>query len=174
LLKKETALKGLAVTIPYKESVMPFLDIIDKEATLIGAVNCIGISSGKLTGYNTDHIGFEMSLKPLLKSHHLKALVLGSGGSSKAVQYVLQKLEIEYLVVTRVGAVSHPDCQRSGERHHCQKPGGSTAVALNNRNNNDYEYGYQNRQNTLKLHGSLHIFFNFSGVYPLCLKRSRG
>jgi len=101
LLKNETALKGLAVTIPYKESVIPFLDIIDKDAALIGAVNCISISSGKLTGYNTDHIGFEMSLKPLLKIHHTKALVLGSGGASKAVQYVLQKLEIEYLVVTR-------------------------------------------------------------------------
>ena len=101
LLKKEPALKGLAVTIPYKESVIPFLDIIDKDAALIGAVNCISISSGKLTGYNTDHIGFEMSLKPLLKIHHTKALVLGSGGASKAVQYVLQKLEIEYLVVTR-------------------------------------------------------------------------
>lgn len=101
LIKNETALKGLAVTIPYKESVIPFLDIIDKDAALIGAVNCISISSGKLTGYNTDHIGFEMSLKPLLQSHHTKALVLGSGGSSKAVQFVLQKLEIEYLVVTR-------------------------------------------------------------------------
>ena len=101
LLKKEPALKGLAVTIPYKESVLQYLDIIDKDAALIGAVNCIGISSGRLTGYNTDHIGFEMSLKPLLQSHHTKALVLGSGGSSKAVQYVLQKLEIEYLVVTR-------------------------------------------------------------------------
>lgn len=101
LLKHTVNLHGLAVTIPYKESVIPFLDSIDKEASVIGAVNCIQINAGTLTGYNTDFIGFENSLLPLLKSHHTKALVLGTGGSSKAVQYVLRKLGIGFLVVTR-------------------------------------------------------------------------
>jgi len=101
LLKDIIDLHGLAVTIPYKESVIPFLDSIDKEASIIGAVNCIQITAGTLTGYNTDLIGFEKSLLPLLKPHHTKALVLGSGGSSKAVQYVLRKLGIGFLVVTR-------------------------------------------------------------------------
>ncbi len=94
-------LKGLAVTIPYKESVIAFLDDVDEEAKKIGAVNCIKITTNKLTGYNTDVIGFERSLKPLLQQHHTKALILGSGGSSKAVQYVLNKLQIAFLVVTR-------------------------------------------------------------------------
>ena len=94
-------LQGLAVTIPYKESVIAFLDEVQEDAKKIGAVNCIKITANKLTGYNTDHIGFERSLKPLLQLHHRKALVLGSGGSSKAVQYVLDKLNISFLVVTR-------------------------------------------------------------------------
>ena len=94
-------LKGLAVTIPYKETVVPFLNDVQEEAKKIGAVNCIKITTNKLTGYNTDAIGFERSLKPLLQPHHTKALVLGSGGSSKAIQYVLNKLQIAFLVVTR-------------------------------------------------------------------------
>ena len=94
-------IKGLAVTIPYKETVIPFLDHVDKTAAIIGAVNCIKISAGKLTGYNTDSIGFERSLLPLLQASHTKALILGSGGSSKAVQYILRKLAIDFLVVTR-------------------------------------------------------------------------
>ncbi len=101
LLQHEPGLKGLAVTIPYKESVMNLLDAVDKEASEAGAVNCICITAGRLTGYNTDIKGFEMSLRPLLKEHHSRALVLGSGGASKAVQYVLKKLEIGFLVVTR-------------------------------------------------------------------------
>ena len=101
LLQKEPCLKGLAVTIPYKESVMNLLDAVDKEAEAVGAVNCICITSGRLTGYNTDITGFEKSLQPLLKAHHTKALVLGSGGASKAVQYVLKKLGISFRVVTR-------------------------------------------------------------------------
>ena len=101
LLQRESGLKGLAVTIPYKESVMNLLDVVDKEAAQVGAVNCICISSGRLTGYNTDITGFEMSLKPLLKEHHTRALVLGSGGASKAVQYVLERLGIGFMVVTR-------------------------------------------------------------------------
>lgn len=94
-------IKGLNVTIPYKEQIMPFLDAIDNEARIIGAVNTIKTSGGKLTGYNTDAIGFEKALKPYLKTFHKKALVLGTGGASKAVKYVLEKLGISVSLVSR-------------------------------------------------------------------------
>lgn len=93
--------KGLNVTIPYKEQIMPFLDAIDNEARTIGAVNTIKISEGILTGYNTDAIGFEKALMPFLKTFHKKALVLGTGGASKAVKYVLEKLGIAVSMVSR-------------------------------------------------------------------------
>ena len=90
-------LKGLNVTIPYKEGILPFLDKLSKNAIKIGAVNTITVSKkGKLKGYNTDYFGFKKSLKPLLKDHHKKAIILGTGGASKAVAYALQKLKIEY------------------------------------------------------------------------------
>ncbi len=95
-------LKGLAVTIPYKEAVMTLLTEISDTAKEIGAVNCIKIIDEKTIGYNTDVIGFEKSLLPLLKPHHTKALVLGTGGASKAVQYVLKKLNIYFLLVSRI------------------------------------------------------------------------
>lgn len=101
LLKNNTNLKGLAVTIPYKQSVMPLLDEISTEAKKIGAVNCIEFLPGGLKGHNTDVIGFEKSFAPLLQPRHTNALILGSGGSSKAVQYVLQKLNIPFLIVSR-------------------------------------------------------------------------
>ena len=94
-------LKGLAVTIPYKQSVMPFINYVTVAATEIGAINCIKFTDGNLTGHNTDVVGFEKSLVPLLQAHHTKALVLGTGGSSKAVQYVLKQLEIPFLLVSR-------------------------------------------------------------------------
>jgi len=103
LLSEHKDLKGLSVTIPYKESVINLLNNIDDAASEIGAVNCIKISSGITTGYNTDVIGFENSIKPILKSHHKKAIILGTGGGSKAVQYVFKKLGIEFLVVSRTG-----------------------------------------------------------------------
>lgn len=93
--------KGLNVTIPYKEQVLDFLDEIDEDAAKIGAVNTIKITNNKLKGFNTDVYGFEESLKPLLKTHHTKALVLGTGGASKAVIFVLKKLSIDYLVISR-------------------------------------------------------------------------
>ncbi|MEO8771451.1 MAG: shikimate dehydrogenase [Ferruginibacter sp.] len=108
LINKEKELRGLAVTIPYKESVIPYLSFLDEKAKEIGAVNCLKIYNKHLLGYNTDALGFERSFVPLLQSNHAKALVLGSGGSSKAVQYVLRKLGIEFLVVTRQ-AVSGKD-----------------------------------------------------------------
>jgi len=105
-------LKGLNVTIPYKEQVIEFLNEIDKDAAKIGAVNTIRIKNNKLKGFNTDVYGFETSLKTLLLPWHSKALVLGTGGASKAVVYVLRKLKIDYLVVSRSptnGEISYED-----------------------------------------------------------------
>jgi len=97
---------GINVTIPYKVKVLPFLDEMDEASTQIGAVNCISITgneSGKrhLKGYNTDAYGFEESLKPMLGEAHRRALVFGDGGAAKAIKYVLNKLGIDFLVVTR-------------------------------------------------------------------------
>jgi len=98
-------LYGLNVTIPYKEKVIPFLDELDKTAADIGAVNVIKFIRDKgtlrLKGYNSDVIGFETSLCPFLKSYHKKALILGTGGTSKAINYVLRKHGIEATFVSR-------------------------------------------------------------------------
>jgi len=103
-IRNNPTIEGLNVTIPYKESIIKYLDELDKDAKLIGAVNTIKIKRKagkiKLTGYNTDAAAFENSLKPYLKSQHNKALILGSGGSSKAIQFVLKKLGISYRIVT--------------------------------------------------------------------------
>ena len=102
IIKNTLDLKGLNVTIPYKEPVLPFLDKLSKKAALIGAVNTIKITKkGKLKGYNTDYYGFKKSLQPLLKEHHKKALILGTGGASKAVAFALQELQISYAFVSR-------------------------------------------------------------------------
>jgi shikimate dehydrogenase len=105
LLVKHPDLKGLNVTIPYKEQIIPFLTSITEEAKEIRAVNTVKIErSGRnfeLSGYNTDVIGFRESLIPPLNSHHNKALVLGFGGASKAVTYVLKQMGIEYIIVNR-------------------------------------------------------------------------
>lgn len=93
---------GLNVTIPYKQSVIQYLDKMSKNAYEIGAVNTIRkLKNGKLKGYNTDWIGFKQALKPLLKTHHQSALILGTGGSSKAVAFALQQMGIPYLHVSR-------------------------------------------------------------------------
>mgnify|MGYP003549759396 FL=1 len=86
-LVKNENLYGLNVTIPYKEAIIPFLDKIDETAKKIGAVNVIKFdkNQNQLIGYNSDCVGFEKSLLPLLKSHHSKALILGTGGASKAI-----------------------------------------------------------------------------------------
>jgi shikimate dehydrogenase len=102
LYQKEDDYQGLNVTIPYKESIMKYLSEIDEVAEKIGAVNTIKITEdNELIGYNTDAYGFEKSLVKLLESHHEKALILGTGGASKAVAYVLEKLNIEYKFVSR-------------------------------------------------------------------------
>lgn len=101
LLQSNAALSGLCVTIPYKEQVLRFVDDLSEEVKAIGATNSIKITNGKLTAYNTDIVGFEKSFLKSLQPYHTKALVLGTGGASKAVQYVLRKLSIDYLIVTR-------------------------------------------------------------------------
>lgn len=92
---------GLNVTIPYKEKIIPYLDGLHEEALAIGAVNTIKFINGKKIGYNTDCYGFEQSLKPLLKTQHTSALILGTGGASKAIEYVLKKLKIKFQYVSR-------------------------------------------------------------------------
>jgi shikimate dehydrogenase len=103
-LKNNPSLIGLAVTIPYKEKVLQYVTHLSEEVKLIGAANCIKVRANELTAYNTDIIGFEKSFVKNLKPVHKKALVLGTGGASKAVQYVFKKLGIEFLVVSRKGS----------------------------------------------------------------------
>ncbi|MBK7038126.1 MAG: shikimate dehydrogenase [Chitinophagales bacterium] len=101
LFEVEKDLHGLNVTIPYKETVIQYLDDLDNTAQKIGAVNCIKIDEIQKVGYNTDYAAFRDSLKPLLKTHHKKALILGTGGASKAVNYALQELNIQPVFVSR-------------------------------------------------------------------------
>ncbi len=101
LINSNPFLRGLNVTIPYKQQVLEYVTEITSAVREIGATNTIKIDGNKLTAYNTDVIGFEDSLVKKLKSYHTKALVLGTGGASKAVQYVLRKLKIEFLLVSR-------------------------------------------------------------------------
>ena len=95
------SLQGLCVTVPYKERIIPYLDELDEKAKIIGAVNCIQMHKGIFKGFNTDIIGFKESLIPLLETQHRKALILGSGGASKAVQQGLTELGIEFKIVSR-------------------------------------------------------------------------
>lgn len=106
VLKENPDLKGLNVTIPYKEQVIPYLDDLDEDARLIGAVNVIKITKGlfgktKLKGYNSDIIGFKQSIEPLLNESHRKALILGTGGASKAVFQGLKQLGVGATLVSR-------------------------------------------------------------------------
>jgi shikimate dehydrogenase len=96
-------LKGLNVTIPYKEAIIPFLDELNETAKEIGAVNCIKIIDNRLIGYNTDVYGFAQSIKPFLDTNHQRALILGNGGAAKAVEYALKKIGIEvYFVSSKI------------------------------------------------------------------------
>jgi shikimate dehydrogenase len=102
ILKNNSEIAGLSVTIPYKQEIIPFLDQMDPIAAQIGAVNTIKIEkTGSLTGYNTDYYGFMQSLKPHLQKQHTNALILGTGGASKAVAFALNKLNIRYKFVSR-------------------------------------------------------------------------
>lgn len=99
---KAKNLRGLNITIPYKEKVMKFIDRIDEDAKYIGAINTIKVNyDNTLVGYNTDYIGFIRSIKPYIKSNHKKALILGTGGASKAIVYGLNKLSISSTKVSR-------------------------------------------------------------------------
>lgn len=105
IIKNTEGLRGLNVTIPYKQAVMPYLDDIDATAKTIGAINTIKIEKdGKLIGYNTDCYGFEASLKPYLKPHHKTVLILGTGGASKAIAYVLNELGLNFHYVSRTAS----------------------------------------------------------------------
>jgi len=99
-LVNETDLAGLNVTIPYKKAVIPFLHELSDVVKEFQAVNCIQFKNNKLIGHNTDVIGFEKSIKPLLKPQHQKALILGTGGAAQAVAFVLRKLNIAYQFVS--------------------------------------------------------------------------
>jgi len=101
ILTQHPNLRGLNVTIPYKETIIPYLDELSNKAQKIGAVNVIRLKNGKLKGYNSDTYGFKKSLKPLLESHHKKALILGTGGAAKAVAFALQELDIPYAFASR-------------------------------------------------------------------------
>jgi len=115
VLKQNPQLVGLAVTIPYKQAVIPYLSNLDDTAAKTGAVNCIVISGNQLKGYNTDVKGFEMSISPLLKPWHKKAAIFGSGGASLAVQYVLREMGIQYTIVNRSGVNALPYSAVSAE-----------------------------------------------------------
>ena len=100
-LGKEHRLKGLNVTIPYKSSIIPYLDSYDTTVAKLNACNCISIKNEKWIGANTDVVGFEKSFVKKWQPHQGHALILGTGGSSKAVEFVLQKLGISCLLVSR-------------------------------------------------------------------------
>jgi shikimate dehydrogenase len=108
IVTENPELKGLNVTIPYKEAVIPYLDQLSDKAAKIGAVNVIRFTKkGNLKGYNSDYYGFMKSLEPLLQPHHQKALILGTGGAAKAVAFALEQLGLLHTFVSReVGANS--------------------------------------------------------------------
>lgn len=101
LLRDHPQLRGLNVTIPYKQQVMPLLDEVTPQAAAVGAVNCIAIKDGRTIGHNTDIIGFRRSLGPVLQPWHDRALILGSGGAAKAVEWVFREMGIRYTIVSR-------------------------------------------------------------------------
>lgn len=116
VLATNPELRGLNVTIPYKEKVLSFLDYISVEARAIGAVNVIRVDHNGddvlLKGYNSDVIGFTKSIEPLLETFHKKALILGTGGASKAINYGLKSLGLETVLVSRFerpGTIQYKD-----------------------------------------------------------------
>lgn len=113
ILKNNPDLKGLNVTIPYKEAIIPYLDTLSDKAFKIGAVNVIRFTKkGNLKGYNSDWYGFKKTLEPLLKPHHKKALILGTGGAAKAVAFALEQMGIFYTFVSREATENTIDYSR--------------------------------------------------------------
>lgn len=101
LIESNPELKGLNVTIPYKESIIPYLTELDETAQAVGAVNTIKFIDGKLIGYNTDAWGFAKSLLSMASPKMKRALIIGNGGAAKAVKYVLNRIGVEYQIVNR-------------------------------------------------------------------------
>lgn len=103
LIRQQVNLQGLNVTIPHKQAVMPYLDALDESARKVGAVNVIRLQKGRLTGYNSDYFGFKRSLEQWLPADKstLKALVLGTGGASRAVTAALKDLDMPYQLISR-------------------------------------------------------------------------
>ncbi len=126
LISAHPHLRGLNVTIPYKQQVIPYLDELAGSASEVGAVNTIKISGGKLTGYNTDVAGFELSLLGFLEDNGataagLNALVLGTGGAAKAVAYTLKKMDIPFRLVSRrkeAGRLTYPELNETLVQKH--------------------------------------------------------
>ena len=119
---RDEGLDGFNVTIPYKEAVIAHLDHLDPVARAIGAVNCVVRRGTQLIGHNTDAPAFASTLKPLLQPHHSAALILGSGGASKAVAYALHELGIDYIVVSRQphhhpGAIGYDQARTLASSH---------------------------------------------------------
>ena len=104
IVRSNPHLRGLNVTLPYKEAVIPMLDSMSDEAREIGAVNVIQVREGRLKGFNSDIIGFMGSLRPLLKPWHQHALVLGTGGASRAIRVGLERLGLDWTYVSRTAA----------------------------------------------------------------------
>lgn len=106
IVRETPGLMGLNITIPFKQEIIPMLDNLDDISQKISAVNTVRIvrhdpTRFELFGYNTDAWGFELAIRPILRPHHRRALILGTGGSAKAVSYVFRKLNIEHFFVTR-------------------------------------------------------------------------
>lgn len=121
LVASHPDLRGFNVTIPYKQQVIPLLDALSPEAERIGAVNCVKVENGRLTGYNTDALGFRNSLLELLGEERPAALVLGTGGASKAVKYILAQEGIDFLNVSRTpgpDAIAYHDLDRQTVQSH--------------------------------------------------------
>lgn len=101
LLADEPQLQGLNVTIPYKKLVIPYLDDLDEDCAVIQACNCIRFTGGRLIGYNTDATGFEKTFVPQLQPIHDKVLILGKGGATAAIEFVIRRLGLEFATVSR-------------------------------------------------------------------------
>lgn len=121
LIRETAGLEGLNVTIPYKEAVLPYLHSQDEVVQGTGACNCIRLRNGRLEGFNTDVFGFLASLQPLLRPFHRKALVLGTGGAAKAVNFALRSLHIDVQAVSRTpspGMLTYADLDDAALRTH--------------------------------------------------------
>ena len=99
-------ISGLNVTIPFKEQILNYVDDLDDSAEKIGSINTIKVNKNKITGFNTDADGFEKSFKPLIENRN-SAIILGNGGASKAIQYVLTKNKINFKVISRSGEINY-------------------------------------------------------------------